>query len=98
MDHSFIPFYTIFLINPINVENLFSVVTCSSIDGLEPDEQKPFFQTMLHGIFHPTPRQMNTKIFHSVYPLLVPSRKSEFVKLANIGEARSGLTTAGGTI
>lgn len=98
MDHSFIPFYIILLVNPISAENLFSVVTCSSTDRVDSDEQKPFFQTRLHGIFHATPRQLNTKIFHSVYPLLVPSRKSEFVKLANIGEARSGLTMACGAI
>lgn len=69
-----------------------SLFSCSFVDGVESGEQKPLFPAMLHEIFHIIPWQLKRKILYLVYHLLVSSRKSEFVKLENISEAKSGLT------
>lgn len=90
------PFFTIFLVNLIKVENLPFQLSPCAIDAAESDKQKLFFsQTVLHGIFYTIPWQLKKKKNHLSY---LSSRTSESVKLGNISEAKSGLTVACGTI
>lgn len=92
--HSFILFYTIFLVNPINAENLSSVVICMSVVDIVSHQQKTLFETMLHGKFHSIYGGWKNPLW--CYPLLLTSRKLKFGwNWKNIsGDKMCGLTVA----